>query len=57
VSACDDTLNDLARRRGQDILAAHKRVRKAMRITGITQRIEPKLPLDVLGVYVHLPLE
>jgi hypothetical protein len=55
LGALGDALNDLARRRGDEILDAHKRVRKAMRITGITQRIEPKLPVDVLGVYVYLP--
>jgi superfamily II DNA or RNA helicase len=52
-----DRLNDLARRRGEEILEAHKRVRKAMRVTGVTQQIEPKLPVDVLGVYLYLPME
>jgi|GEM_PF-674434 len=53
--ALRDRLNDLARRRGEEILDAHRRVRKAMRLTGIVQRIEPTLPVDVLGVYVYLP--
>jgi hypothetical protein len=48
--------HSLARRRGEEILEAHRCVRKAMRITGVAQRIEPKLPVDVLGVYVYLPL-
>jgi hypothetical protein len=50
-------LNDLARQRGDEILEAHKRVRRAMRVTGVAQRIEPKLPVDVLGVYLYLPME
>ena len=50
-------LNDLARQRGDEILEAHKRVRRAMRVTGVVQRIEPKLPVDVLGVYLYLPME
>jgi hypothetical protein len=36
-------------------LEAHRRVRRATKATGITQRIEPKLPVEVLGVYVYLP--
>jgi hypothetical protein len=55
--ALRDRLNHLARLRGEEILEAHKRVRKAMRVTGVNQRIEPKLPVDVLGVYVYLPAE
>jgi len=55
MDALREPLNDLARRRGEEILDAHRRVRKAMRITGVAQRIEPKLPVDVLGVYVYLP--
>ncbi len=57
LDALRDSLNDLARRRGEEILEAHKRVRKATRITGVAQRIDPKLPVDVLGVYVYLPME
>ena len=57
LNALKDPLDDLARRRGEEILEAHRRVRKAMRITGVAQRIEPKLSVDVLGVYMYLPLE
>jgi hypothetical protein len=38
------------------ILAAHERVRQAMRAKGVRHRVEPKLPVDVLGVYVYLPV-
>jgi hypothetical protein len=48
-------LERLARDRGDAILEAHRRVRKASRRSGVSQRIEPKLPVDVLGVYVNLP--
>jgi superfamily II DNA or RNA helicase len=47
----------LARDRGDAILESHRRVRKASRWTGISQRIEPKLPVDVLGIYVNLPAD
>ena len=55
LDALGESLSNLARRRGDEILDAHRRVRKAMRITGLVQRIEPKLPVDVLGAYVYLP--
>jgi len=37
------------------ILTAHERVREAVRARGLRHRVEPKLPVDVLGVYVYLP--
>lgn len=48
-------LETIARRRGEELLEAHKRVRRATKATGVSQRIEPKLPVDVLGVYLYLP--
>jgi superfamily II DNA or RNA helicase len=48
-------LNQVAQRRGQELLEAHRRVRQAARQWGISQRVEPKLPPDVLGIYVFLP--
>lgn len=41
--------------RGQELLEAHTRVRKAAKLTGVTHRVEPQLPADVLGVFVYLP--
>ncbi|MFI5458111.1 MAG: helicase-related protein [Isosphaerales bacterium] len=48
-------LNDVAKRRGEELLKAHRRVRQASRVKGVSQRVEPKLPPDVLGIYVFLP--
>jgi superfamily II DNA or RNA helicase len=48
-------LDDFARNRGDELLGAHERVREAARAAGVTYSIEPKLPVDVLGVYVFLP--
>jgi superfamily II DNA or RNA helicase len=45
-------LNQLAEKRGAQLLDAHKRVRLHR---GISHRIEPKLPPDILGLYVYLP--
>ncbi len=48
-------LDEVAKQRGEDLLKAHRRVRKASRLKGTNQRVEPKLPPDVLGIYVFLP--
>lgn len=57
LGAIEPHLSRVASRRGEEILEAHRRVRRAVRVTGVTQRIEPKLPVDVLGVYVYLPVQ
>lgn len=50
-------LEELINAKGESILAAHKRVRDAAtrKGTGISYRVEPQLPADVLGIYVFLP--
>jgi len=48
-------LEDFARRHGEELRAAHDRVRSATRGTSRTIRVEPHLPIDVLGVFVLLP--
>jgi hypothetical protein len=50
-----DRLNDEAQRRGDELLAAHRRVRSEAGIKGVRYRVEPHFPPDVLGVYVLLP--
>jgi hypothetical protein len=48
-------LQDMARERGEELLNAHRRVRTAAQMRGVRYRVEPQLPVDVLGVYVYLP--
>lgn len=48
-------LSQMADERAQALLAAHRRVRSAARVTGIRYQVNPHLPVDVLGVYVLLP--
>ncbi|HEY9557354.1 MAG TPA: helicase-related protein, partial [Acidimicrobiales bacterium] len=48
-------LEDEARRRAERLHDAHTRVREAARQKGVQVRVEPQLPVDVLGVYVYLP--
>ena len=59
VIAQGDTLKEwlgaTAEERGEELLEAHRRVRQAARQTGVRHRVEPKLPPDVLGIYVYLP--
>ncbi len=53
------TLNEIAQRRGDELLAAHIRVREAAYRRGDRRpqhRVEAQLPPDVLGIYVYLPL-
>lgn len=50
-------LNQEAIRRGEELLEAHRRVRRASRARGISYRVEPQLPPDVLGIYVYLPVK
>ena len=49
-------LDQVARGRGEELLEAHQRVRLASRIKGVSYRVEPTLPPDVLGIYVYLPM-
>lgn len=49
-------LNEVAERRGQELLKAHSRVRTAARLQGVSYRVETQLPPDVLGIYVFLPV-
>jgi hypothetical protein len=48
-------LDDSARRRGAELLDAHRRVRTAARHTSQVT-VEPQLPPDLLGVYLLLPV-
>jgi len=44
-----------AKRRAEQLLRAHRRVRTAARLRGLRYKVEPHLPPDVLGIYVYLP--
>ena len=49
-------LDAVADRRAQELLEAHRRVRHASRTRGVSQRVEPQLPPDPLGVFILLPV-
>jgi hypothetical protein len=44
----------MARARAQELRDSHERVRSAGKMVGKT-KVEARLPVDLLGVYVFLP--
>jgi hypothetical protein len=56
IPAISPQLERAARDRARELLASHARVRSAVRLRGVSQRVEPQLPPDLLGVYVFLPV-
>jgi superfamily II DNA or RNA helicase len=48
-------LDEVAIARGQELLDAHQRVRRASKVRNVQYRVEPQLPADVLGIFVYLP--
>jgi superfamily II DNA or RNA helicase len=49
-------LEEIARERSAELLDAHQRVRESARLKGVMYSVEPQLPVDLLGVYVLLPV-
>lgn len=49
-------LEKRAEKLGQEILEAHRRVRTAARMTSVRYQVEPKLPPDIIGIYIFLPV-
>jgi superfamily II DNA or RNA helicase len=56
LPALDTELTRFAREHAEEIREAHRRVRKAARLAAGRLIVEPKLPVDVLGVYLYLPV-
>ena len=48
-------LDEVAHQRGEELLEAHQRVRRASKIRNVPYRVEPQLPPYVLGFYEYLP--
>ncbi len=49
-------LENEAKKRAEQLLRAHRRVRTAARLRGLRYNVEPHLPPDVLGIYLYLPV-
>ena len=50
-------VEQIAIRRGEDLLNAHQRVRRASKVRNIRYRVEPQLPPDILGIFVYLAIK
>lgn len=48
-------LQQVAEERGAELLEAHRRVRTAAQIKGVSYEVKTEMP-DVLGIYVYLPV-
>jgi len=49
-------IETVAGKRAEELLLSHKRVRTASKQTGVSFRVEPQLPPDILGIYIYLPV-
>ncbi len=56
VDALRPHIEEKSRERAAALLDAHRRVRQAAPMKGTTYEVEPKLPPDILGIYVYLPV-
>lgn len=54
LPALGPSLDAIAKTRAEELRASHERVRTAGRLVGKT-RVQARLPVDLLGVYVYLP--
>ncbi|MBT3326194.1 MAG: DEAD/DEAH box helicase [Gemmatimonadales bacterium] len=50
-----ERLASVADARAAALLQMHQTVREASRATGVRHAVSPKLPVDILGIYVYLP--
>ena len=55
IAALTPRLEGEAAKRADDLRETHERVRKGARLSGSTT-VRPQLPVDILGIYVFLPL-
>lgn len=56
IQALEPTFERIARGRSRELLADHRRVREASDAKGLRYNVVPALPLDMIGVYVFLPV-
>ena len=53
--ALNRTIAVRAGERADELLEAHREVRSAARLKNVKYSVEPKLPADLIGLYVYLP--
>ena len=55
IDSVNANIKQIAIENGEKLLEAHRRVRAAAQAKGLRFEVEPKLPADILGIYVYLP--
>ncbi len=55
LPALEDAIAGIAQERAEAVLESHQRVREAAKWTGISYKVQPILPADILGAYVLMP--
>lgn len=55
VAALTTKIDEEATSRAARLLEDHQKIRSAAKITGVHYKVEPKLPADIIGIYVFLP--
>lgn len=56
VPQLEPEFDAIARRRAEELLADHRRIREASDARGIRYNVTPALPVDKIGVYVLMPM-
>ncbi len=55
IDVLNESLKTESERRSALLIDAHQRVRSAAKISGVSYKVYPKLPADIIGIYVFLP--
>lgn len=56
VPQLEPAFDAIARRRAEELLADHRRIREASDARGVRYSVTPALPVDKIGVYVLMPM-
>ena len=56
IGVLREHIHQVANRKAEELKDDHQRVRSAIKIKGISYNVEPKLPADIIGIYVFLPV-
>ncbi len=56
IPRLEPDFNEIARRRSEELLRDHRRIREASDMRGIRYQVKPSLPVDKIGVYVLVPI-
>lgn len=55
VSSLETTFANIAKKRSEELLADHRRIRDASDARGMRYAVVPALPVDKIGIYVFMP--